>query len=1473
MSKISRIRIMNLNYNNNTMKIDDETFDLGGESTLLSLRNGGGKSVLVQMIVSLFVNRSYRDFGDRAFRSYFTTNRPTFIMTEWQLDNNSERFLAGMMVRRNQKEDNENEDLEMYTFTGSYTGACRYDLDNLALIRTEGNRRILRGFTECRNLFEALKKEQEGDFNYYDMSGQYGRTQYFKLLRQYQINHKEWESIIRKVNQKESGLSELFQNAKDERNLVENWFLRPIEDKLNQDKNKMEEFRKLTYQFIELYQKNQSGISRKAVIEQYFEETKPLEEMINEYVQLYEEREDARREMIFYVKLLKEELERLSAYTDGKKEELSGAEADIRRILYEQISCQIYKYEDEKNEVTLERIDSETEITRNRELTDRLLREMNAYDCSRLYAELKDLEADKAQLEERMAILVQQSEDSAQEIEEIGHRLYVYYHAEERSMVQQQEKKQEELKNAQDAHHSLEESKLAVDAELKQRINSIGSLEQAVSSYDEVEEEYNHRYQSGLGRNLLGLYEDGTLEVLRRQQDAELQQERNVLAVNSRRKMELETAYKKLEQEAESNSTQIALTDNRIEILEKELDALRQQREKRLLIMKYVEVPEQDVDNKPVILAGISGRIKELDIRRNRLIGDKTACEKQYRQLKEGKTIELPEHIREYFEQNAIEILYGMEWLAKNRRGEKENAALVENNPFLPYALIMERTSFERFRNMEEELYTTFPIPILIRDELEQKITMAEGHVTTLETIHFFIKFNQHLLNKTELEKMLAVLQNKVHLLENDIARIDEELDTYRSYRSCIEEQTYTGELYERTGLSLKEAGEEKEQLESRRLEIRSEKEDNSAKGKECNRLIEKNRETIQAYENRSHVFDRLYMKYRQYETNVTTLARVCREKKALEGKYDDLRRESAELLSEIEGLRDTVKQYADEIEKIQNKCSVYACYQNHVAESHVVFDEFQTPQRLEARYDALTKEAADTLEELQKRLDTVQSRLSAKTKELQKRNKYEIPVEEYRTLIFSDEVYDGLEKKRIAAEKAGNAAIERNQTLNARMEHLNTAISYTKKELFEKTGYEEPALRQSIVESDFEERKKLREYDAQVLRTQIRSSESRQTLLKMNVAAMAEYDGAMVAVTQEQEEEIRNRIPDLAHASDKEFNAYQGKCRQNFSSIGGRIGKCRRELDRTIRTIAGNEHYKEDSFKKPFDSLLAQIEEPYSLSEQYRLNLQSYQRQLEKLKVDLEHVDDEQKNLEEMFLEYICAVNANIAMIDKNSTINVRNRSIKMLKILVPDWEIEKEHYRIKLHDYFETIIRLGLDAIRKNENLNELLGNVITTRQLYDDIVGISAIKIKLYKIEAEREVPISWAEVSANSGGEGFLSAFVILTCLLGYMRRDENALFSSGEEGKVLIMDNPFAQTNAEHLLKPLMEMAKKTNTQLICLSGLGGDSIYNRFDNIYVLKLVDSNIRNGVKRIESSHLKGEDIDRLVLSQFKLEKESV
>ena len=115
---------------------------------------------------------------------------------------------------------------------------------------------------------------------------------------------------------------------------------------------------------------------------------------------------------------------------------------------------------------------------------------------------------------------------------------------------------------------------------------------------------------------------------------------------------------------------------------------------------------------------------------------------------------------------------------------------------------------------------------------------------------------------------------------------------------------------------------------------------------------------------------------------------------------------------------------------------------------------------------------------------------------------------------------------------------------------------------------------------------------------------------------------------------------------------------------------------------------------------------------------------------------------------------------------------------------------------------------------------------------------------------------------------MSAFVILSALLSYMRRDETDLFADRNEGKVLLMDNPFAQTNASHLLKPLMDMAKKTNTQLICLSGLGGESIYNRFDNIYVLNLIAANLRSGMQYLRSEHTRGAEGEMMISSHIEV-----
>ena len=1467
MSKISRIRILNLGYNHDTIKIDDETFDFGGESTLISLRNGGGKSVLVQMIMSQFVNKSFRDLGDRQFKSYFTSNRPTFIMTEWQLDNNITRFISGMMVRKNQKEDNDAEELEMYTFTGSYSAACCYDIDNIPVVKQEGNRRILKGFVECRNLLDNISKDKNGDFRLYDMGSSYGRRQYFATLRQYQINNKEWESIIRKVNQKESGLSELFSNSKDEKELVVNWFLRPIEDKLNQEKNRIDEFRKLTFQFIEQYRSNQSKIEKKSLVEKYFEDTKPLKDDIDRYVALYEDKCEYTAKMAAYVKKLNDTISDLTSGIEEKNNSLADIKNIINQIIYEKISYEIYHYYDSKDEVVSERTQQEAEITRLSYVNDKLARQKCVYDCNKLYLELKDIKTEKAEVEEKIDILLKDSENNRAEIEKIGHALYEHYSLAVKNSIQKNEINDNSISDTENALNKYINDKKDNEKLIRQKSTETGSLQNSVDSYNDAEETFNTRFHCDIKRNILGLYEEGTLEVRKKEFDEEKQEESNRLSRLYKKKNELDIKTKMLSQEEVDIAGKLSDVKHEISDQNNLLMDYEQQKSYRLRVIKYAGLKESDIDRTDIIINSLANKLQELEIDKKKLIMAQSGLEKQHEQLKEGKTIELPDNVRNYCMQNDIRYVYGMEWLNKNSRKLDDKARLVENNPFIPYSVIMEKTAFERMRNIDEKLYTSFPIPIIIKEDLEKTTGTVNGNITTYGNVHFFIMFNNHLLDKAELDKMLEEIQDRISNLTDKLQAKNNDIETYNKYRIGIEEQTFSMDAVASAKKKVSECNEEEAQLKQRQVQIRSEKDSISAEYEENNRSIRSSENIITNYNIRSDEFDKLCEKYKLYNMNLKSLIRLQNELKELENKNRSFDNEIATNRDELMNLKSKRAKLKEIIDSNKIKTEEFKIYkENNCTES----DSNIVPEEYEAKYYALTKVVSDSIDELNGRLKKLTVRVTTKEKDLAKKNDKHIAEEEYKNIYCSEEQYDQLEEQIKKNGVSLNAAIESNDKLAGVLAGINKDIEYGFRRLNEQTGYKELLPKETIVDTEFDKRINLRKHDIGIIRKEIGNLEARKNELSGKLSGVSEYADVKIYVTQDKMSEIFNDIPDLMTIEKTELDRYQAGMRRKLSSIKEQLSKEQNDISEMIRNIAGKNEYQDAYFKKTFESLLVQVGNPQNLSKQYAINRATYESQLEKLIIDLANIDSEQKNVEEMFLEYIKNVNANIAMIDKNSTINVRGRNIKMLRIQVPDWESEKEHYKIQLHEFFERVVRHGIETIENNKNLAEYIGSIISTKNLYDDVIGIGNIKIKLYKIEAEKEVPISWAEVSSNSGGEGFLSAFVILTCLLSYMRRDENDLFSAAEEGKVLIMDNPFAQTYSAHLLKPLMEMAKKTNTQLICLSGLGGDSIYNRFDNIYVLKLVDSNIRKGVQRVEGEHIKGEEVKKMVLSDFKTEQ---
>ena len=483
----------------------------------------------------------------------------------------------------------------------------------------------------------------------------------------------------------------------------------------------------------------------------------------------------------------------------------------------------IYQQEDIRAELLTKRKDQELEVIRLFGVKRSLQKKLTACDLNRLYQELQNFEERKAGVDEKIKKLVQRTEISREKIEALGHQLNTLYteKVKELSLIRsEQESKYEAAVHEERAHLDAQTKN---EQQLRFLIEKIGRLKNKVESFDETEESFNKDFHAHLSRNILGFYEDGFLDVQKKEMSAELQEQKNHLAKSALKLDNVELSLKKLVQELSEKNVRIHDIMYQIKGTKDVLVNLEHQKNERLRIMKYVEMDENSIDKKELLLVQLDGKIRELDIGRSKLLQEISAQEKLLRQLKEGRTLELPENIRSYMKQNGIDIVYGMEWIAKNGRTPQENEALVKKNPFLPYAILMERNVFECFCKNEEALYTSFPIPIIVKEDLESIQEHTDGRFATYGNVHFYVMFNKHLLDREELKRILEKIQEDINALQKTAGDKEQDLNIYRGYKTCIAQQTFSSEGYQKAEEQLAEQKEEKQQVEKRISEIRQE--------------------------------------------------------------------------------------------------------------------------------------------------------------------------------------------------------------------------------------------------------------------------------------------------------------------------------------------------------------------------------------------------------------------------------------------------------------------------------------------------------------------------------------------------------------------------------------------------------------------------------------------------------------------------
>lgn len=1472
MSKINAVRFINLNYNNNAMKINDECMQFSGKSTLLSLRNGGGKTVLVQMMTAPFVHRGKQKTKDRPFESYFTTAKPSFILVEWLLDGGAGYVLTGLMVRKNQEISEEKTDaLEMMAIISEYKEPCMQDIHHLPVVEQNEKTMKLKSYNSCRKLFEDYKKDKKISFFCYDMSSPAQSRQYFYKLMEYQINYKEWETIIRKVNVKESGLSELFSDCRTEKELVEKWFLEAVESKLNKEENKVKNFQEILEKYAGKYKNIKEQLKRGDAIQKFKEAAEEIQINAEDFLVKEGEKIEQEKVIAAFIARLNVLYEEAEIERERQEEGRKKLQEELEFLKYEQLSCEFHEKNREKRNHASNRemIDLEKESLLRKQ--EKIQKKVHVFLCAKQQEMVNEDKQEWEIRKEKAAISRTKEENLEPERNRIGGQLSGYY---EYRLSDNKEKQEAIKKQKLQIRKDISQQKDILNEyreKTKKITESKGSFRSLVRGYDNIEIKYNSNYKENLSRNILGVYEAGMLDIKQEMYDKE---QKKSIQENKEQKEKSENTTEEIhrtERAIEEKREKYFQKDSDIKQAEKEKKGYEQELEERKDILKYLELPEEKLFAREEILHKAKIKMQELSSRRRTLEKKEDALQKEYKLLVSGRVMELPDNLKEEFEKLDVPVVYGMEWLKKNGFTEKKNKEIVSKNPFLPYALILTRQELKKLSEGNGETYTSFPIPIIERENLESiKLDRTQSFVK-MQDIHFYILFNENLLDEEKMEIMIEQKQKDIADIRETMQICKNEYEDYFHRFDVIKRQAVTKENWDKIQKKLQKLEKEKEDIFQNIQQARDTKQILKKNFEILQKTLRELEKKIESQAARQRAFKELRTAYAEYEENNKKLQEYEREEERLENRQHLTEEKISQLEENYRELSGQENNLFREEESIQNSCQKFAAYKeiNRNVKAGKLLGVDSTLRtdnnsgvkiipseeevlKLEARYEAVTADISQELKELELEEEKALTRYHKSFGELRELcQKYNLKNSEWQNIIYDkrEQLYQEAEledyDKKI--ERKANLLNEEDKKIGI----LNSQLEGILKQIVSECGKGNPLEEEKISQKDLESAKNQTKYQLSELERKIAFSEKAIQKYRENLTALSEYNNFSA------DEEIHFE-QDFKKMSEKELRDFKGMLIRDYNDIIRCVQKCRETLAQTLNKIARQEAFQDASYKTPLENMLKVCDNAAKVLRQLNITLESYDSLMKQLEVDISLVETEKKNVTELLEDYVQNIHKNLEKIGRNSTIKIREKSIKMLKVILPVWEDNEKLYSLRLSDLVDEITEEGIRLFENNENAQEYIGRKVTSKNLYDTVVGTGNVQIQLYKIEEQREQQISWNQVAKNSGGEGFLSAFVILSSLLDYMRKDDSDIFMDKNEGKVLLMDNPFAQTNAEHLLKPLMNLADKTNTQLICLTGLGGESIYNRFDNIYVLNLIEAHLRNGIQYLRPEHKKGEEV---------------
>jgi hypothetical protein len=1421
-------------FNEGKQCFEDMKINSLGETIVLDMVNGGGKSFLIQCLGQTIIPNStwQKDWDFKAVFDAANRNTVVHCLTEWELDEGMgyKYLLAGFCASKPNKitnSDGESNygDFDKFSYICLYNSPNENDIFNIPLVeKDENNSKKRMSLQELKKYLKAIK----GDGYYVEIPDK--ARDYKKRLAQYNITNAEWE-LIRGVNADEKYVATYLRTFPTSEKFILKFLIPKIEEcNANRVDVEYRDSEELARDLLNIRELMDGLIKKKGQSKEYDKILSFVELVARKLTEIkdkYVERDSLYIEIKKSIDFLEQKIVELKKAFDEVAENTEGKEKSLKQNTINFKAIEIYDIEQSLADNNTKFKIQDKKVNRLKESLQKESKKLLIKKKENVYHSILQDKAKKAECIKSIEALKLSNTELLAERNSIGQKVKNYL--------------ANEINSLDGVIVSIEENIIKVTDQIgihtKTTIKLIGqidSLERSIKTLIKKKTDIQKKMSGTSFKIIENTSKDKLAKI-----DMEERLEKALIEKDSLKNLKVQ--YEKEINEARTMISNLKINKVNLKHELKDQNAILD--EARTLyaeIEEYIAKYEKSDIN--VLDETIDKKLEEL-LESNKMLSIKISEITNLIISLKSNSLTLSKDTEEVYnilKPKYPDVILGKDFLAKLTTDEKKY--FISINELVPYAILLGEREYRKFTSDKTVLSNYFggAIPIINQDSLDNTALLPNGMTFTSKDVDFFVNADEIARIKREKENELTKLQEEQASLVRNIEEVKKSSIIVKSFISkFLNAKTIEVLAAEVRNIELVLNKNEKDTEEYTKLEtsITADMIDNKKQTEntedlietlksqitEIDKYIELQKQYIETNDGIESMGKEKESKSEELISEQRLLTEFNMEKNILDDKirandrtlrnlkderdkiyfvgpnddrvikyteYTSLKGELKATIDRVNGASSSLKGLEEEIQSCNIRIEQS---ENNIEQDGLSLDEL--------KYITLefTKNSNEVIAEIQSYVDNLSS-------ELQKENDVHLEYEkEIRSL--SDKYKDKVEQ--LEDEKDTKYLDIRNgieEYLNGvhpkeKMKEIKSIISDTEKKISQFK-----VTRQKL-EKELQDQK---------------DCKSEFSIISKDIDVELEIDDIPLNKVRSPKE-IEKAVSNIKNSINSKKHFYKADIvkgnalvnyMQGFNEILEELVKIPNDvvnIETTITNLIGKD-ISEDK-----ECLLKLIKQ-----EQIRL-------------------DDDIKSLElqeEKFVTLCIQQSENILRDIKKladlSVIEINGIRQEMIKVNLT--KLEDDIAKEKMKNYIEYLINGSGEYEDDNERRNQL-SKGLTIEKLFQQIIKpIKASSIELYKLEDINNMEVnSWLTWDRAYGSKGQTNGMYIsvLICLISYLRKLYTS--STDKSKKVIILDNPFSGTTSEIIWLPILKLLKENNVQLWAFGFEIKTQLSNCFNVRYFLK--------------------------------------